>query len=174
MKFLTYSQCAEWCALHGFPTNQNEGYIVGPDPDLQSPPFHFAEFTPPIDSGQKVWLAKFLYSLFQPSAELLIWLGDWAVWQSGQHMPLFTRFRQALGENRPLIEAPGHLVTADDADGAISIISVSLLFTWNCHVLSGAGRDAVFLSHDEFGWFASRDQSITESVRQKMDAAALT
>ncbi|SRR6266568_2734089 len=173
MKFLTYSECADWCAQRGFPTRHFEGYVVGPDPDLQSPPFHFVEFSHPTDSGRKVWLARFLYSLLEPSPELLIWLGDWTVWESGQHIPLFTRFRQALGEQRPLIEAPGHLVTPAEADDAISIITVSLLFIWNCHVLSASGRDAVFTSHDEFGWFASRDASVTERVREQMENVSI-
>jgi len=170
MKFLTYPQCAEWCSQRGFPTSQKEGYIVGPDPDLRPCDFHFAEFKPPSDSGRKVWLARFLYSLLQPSPEV-IWLGDWAVWPSSQHTPLFTRFREAFGEGRPLIEAPGHLLTSQEADDAISIIATSLLFFLNCNILSSSGRDAVFLSHDEFGWFASRDSSIAESVRERIEQA---
>ena len=88
------------------PTRQIEGYIVSPHPQIQSPDFHFVEFNPPVDSGRTVWLARFLYSLLQPSPELLIWLGNWAVWPSNQHIPLFTRFREAFGEKRPLIDAP--------------------------------------------------------------------
>ena len=84
-------------------------------------------------------------------------------------MPLFTRFREAFGEKRPLIEAPGHLLTPEEADDAISIISVSLLFMWNCHVLSESGH-AVFTSHDEFGWFATRDLAVAATVREKISA----
>jgi hypothetical protein len=84
-------------------------------------------------------------------------------------MPLFTRFREAFGERRPLIEAPGHLLTPEEADDAISIISLSLSFIWDCHVLSASGRDAVFTSHDEFGWFASREPLVAASVRNKID-----
>jgi len=167
MRFLTNSQCAEWCSQRGFPTHQIDGHAVGPN--LQSPVFHFVKFTLPTDSGRKVWLAGFLYSLLQPSSELLIWLGEWEVWPSSQHMPLFTRFRQAFGEKRPLIEAPAHLLTPEEADDAVSIISISLLFIWDCHLLSASGRDAVFTSHDEFGWFASRDPSVAESVRKEIN-----
>ncbi len=173
MKCLTYSECADWCAERGFPTRHSEGYVAGPDPDLQSPRFHFVEFSHPMDSGRKVWLARFLYSLLEPSPELLIWLGNWAVWESSQHMPLFTRFRQALGERRPLIEAPGHLLAPAESDDAVSIIAVSLLFILDCHVLSASGRDAVFTSHDEFGWFASRDASIAQRVRKQMEASSI-
>jgi hypothetical protein len=38
-------------------------------------------------------------------------------------MPLFTRFREAFGEKRPLIEAPGHLLTPGEADDAVSPVS---------------------------------------------------
>ena len=169
MRCLTHSECAEWCARRDFPTRHIEGYVVGPDPDITSPPFHFVKFTLPTDSGRKVAFGRFLYSLVDPAPELLFWLGDWAVWPSSQHMPLFTRFRQAHGESRPLIDASGHMLTSDETDDAVSILIVSLQFVWNCHLLTSSGRDAVFVSHDEFGWFASRDESITESVRQKIE-----
>ena len=86
-------------------------------------------------------------------------------------MPLFTRFREAFGERRALIDAPGHLLPSEEADDAISIISVSLLFMWNCHVLSGSGRDVVFTSHDEFGWFASRDQAVAAIAHERIGGA---
>jgi hypothetical protein len=162
MQCLTYNECAEWCSRHDFPTDQNN------EPDLQSAPFHFAEFVPPADSGRKVWFSNFLYSLLTPSPETLIQLGNWSVWPSSQHMPLFTSFRQACGERRPLIEAPAHLIAENEADDAISVVAVSLLFVWDCYILSGTGRDAVFISHDEFGWFSSRDASVAESVSKRL------
>ena len=78
-------------------------------------------------------------------------------------------FARRSARNGPLIEAPGHLVTADEVDDATSIIAISLLFFWNCNVMSGSGRDAVFLSHHEFGRFASRDPSVSESVRKQFE-----
>lgn len=169
MRCLTYSECAEWCGHRHFPTRHKEGYLVGPYPDLDSPPFHFVDFALPTDSGRKVAFGRFLYSLIDPAPELLSWLGDWDVWPSSQHMPLFTRFRQAHGESRPVIDAPGHLLAPDEADDAVSVLVVSLQFVWNCHMLTSSGRDAVFVSHDEFGWFASRDEAVAESVRRKIE-----
>lgn len=140
MRCLTYEQCAEWCAHRNFPTRHFEGYIVGPDPDIQSPPFQFVRFKPPIDSGHKVAFARFLYGLVNPAPELLFWLGDWSVWPSSQHMPLFTRFLEAFGETRPLIEAPGFLLTPAESDDAVSILIVALQFCWDCHILTASGR----------------------------------
>ena len=86
-------------------------------------------------------------------------------------MPLFSRFRQAFGEHRPLIEAPGHLVAPDEIEDGVSILTTALLFHWDCHVLTSSGRDVVFVSHDEFGWFGSRDASVAGSIRQQLKEA---
>jgi hypothetical protein len=171
MRFLTYAESANWCSRRGYPTRQREGYIVGPEPDIQAHKFPRVEFALPRDSGRKVWLARFIYGLVDPSPELLIWLGDWGVWPSGQHMPLFSSLRQAFGEHRPLIEAPGHLVASDEIEDGVSILTTSLLFLWDCHVLTASGRDVVFVSHDEFGWFGSRDVSVAGSIGQQLKDA---
>ena len=90
-------------------------------------------FSIPEDAGRRVALAKSLISLLDDSEELLVQIGDWAVWPSGQHMPLFDRFREHW-RGRPLIEAPGHVIPA--ANGTTPFDSVlSVLYLWNCHVL---------------------------------------
>ena len=157
MRFLTYQECGTWCADRDFPTCKVPGTIVGPEPDLREPTFSFAQFDIPPDSGEKVALARKLHSLLDPKAETLFWLGDWAVWPSSQHMPLFTRWREAFGETRPLIEAPGQLLGPHEVDDAVSLFVVSLQFIWDCHALCGSGSDAIHVSHDEYGWFASRN-----------------
>jgi hypothetical protein len=84
-------------------------------------------------------------------------------------MPLFDRFRQAFGERRPLIEAPGHVIRASERDDAVSILVLSVLYLWNCHVLSAAGDQALFVSHDEYGWCAVRGSQSLESANQLLE-----
>lgn len=120
----------------------------------------------PADSGAKVSLARYLFSLVAKDEETLLLVDDWAVWPSSQHMPLFTRFREALGEHRPLIEAPGHLVTPSQTDDAVSIVSTALLFIWDCYGISSSGRDAFYFSHDEYCYFASRDAEVAAEVQK--------
>ena len=71
MRFLTYPESADWCSRRGYPTRQRGG-IVGPEPDIQANEFHREQFPLPTDAGRKVWLARFLYELVEPSPELLI------------------------------------------------------------------------------------------------------
>lgn len=142
-------------------------------PALNSPEFQFVKFDVPADSGRRVWLSSFLDDLVQPSEDRLIWLGSWDVWPSSRHLPLFDRLRGALGESRPLAAAPGSLASSDEREDAISVVCVALLFTRDCHILSNSGRDAVCFSHDEYGWFASRDVGTAAIVRTKLEDVGL-
>jgi hypothetical protein len=85
-------------------------------------------------------------------------------------MPLFARFRAALGEQRPLIDIPGHLVDGpkDDDDG-LSVLVVSMLFLWDCWVFSAAGA-VIWVSHDEIGTVfepgARSDSEVRNTLRR--------
>jgi len=170
MKICTFKESSDWCERNGFPTRQVYR-AAGPDPFLTEPEFHFARFAIPEDAGRRVWLAKLLLSLIDPSAGLLMHIGDWAVWPSGQHMPLFERFRQSFGENRPLIEAPAHVLGAAEKADAASILIIAILFLWNCHVLAEGGGEAFFVSHDEDGWFAVRETTRLDQIRKELTEA---
>src|SRR5262249_46936563 len=110
MRFLTPTQWQDWCSTRQIPLRES-GWVR---PNICADHFHIVDVPYPPDSGAKTGLARLLFSLVVPDPETLVLVDDWDVWPSSQHMPLFTRFRQALGENRPLIESPGHLVSALD------------------------------------------------------------
>lgn len=167
MRFLSDSECVTWCATRGIGILPDRNSY----PAIEEPEFHFVDLTYDADSGRKVANAHYLFSLVEPAPETLLWLCAWSIWPSSEHMPLFYRFRQALGEHRPLIETPGHLVTASDRDDALSVVATSLLFVWDCFGISATGRDAFKVSHDEYCWFASRDRDVADRLSQKLTAA---
>lgn len=162
MRFLSFSECVSWCSERGISTPTDSHA-----PTIEEPQFYFADLAYESDSGCKVACAEQLYSVVEPAPETLLWITAWSVWPSSQHMPLFDRFRQSLGEFRPLIEAPGHLITAADADDARSVIALSLFFIWDCFGISASGRDAFKISHDEYCWFASRDSDRAAQVSKQ-------
>jgi hypothetical protein len=117
MHFLTQTEWQSWCKERQIPL-RDAGWIRS---DLDADQFHITNVPYHRDFGAKVHMARFLFSLVKPEPEMLLPVGDWAVWPSSQHMPLFTRFREALGEKSNLVEAPGHLVATADSDDAVSI-----------------------------------------------------
>jgi hypothetical protein len=151
MQCLTYSECAAWCRQHDYPVVEADSY-GRPAPAVKK---HFGavELSFPIDPGQRVQLARDVIRWFNGAGDVLLWLADWAVWPANQHMPLFMRFREAFGEMRLLIEAPGHLIQVDQVDDAISVLVSALLFQWDCHVFSAARGPVFFCSHDEWSAF---------------------
>ena len=165
MHFLAPAEWQSWCVRRDIPLRE-AGWIR---PNIGPGHFHVVDVPYERDSGAKVSMARFLFSLVAPDPETLILVDDWEVWPSSQHMPLFARFRQALGEPRPLGESPGHLASAGESDDAVSIIAASLFFIWDCYGISSSGRDAFYISHDEFCFFASRDQSVAEQVRASLN-----
>jgi hypothetical protein len=164
MRFLSPTQWQDWCAKHGIPL-RNAGWLR---PALNTGLYHAAEVAYPTDSGKKVCLARQLVAFVASEGESLLLLDDWRVWPSSQHLPLLTRLREALGEQRPLIEAPGHLVDAADADDAVSLVAMSLLFFWDCYGLSATGRDGFYVSHDEYCRVVSRDAAVVTRMAEEL------
>ncbi len=162
MQFLTQTEWHSWCISRQIPL-KNVSWIR---PDINAEQFHAIDIPYPKDTGAKVSLACHLLSLVACEPESLILLDDWDVWPSSQHLPLLTRFREALGEHRSLIEAPGHIITASDKDDAISIVITALLFIWDCYGISSSGRDVFYFSHDEYCYFASRDAAVAAAGAQ--------
>lgn len=147
MKALTSGECAAWCHQHSYPVG-NPDQSGRQAPELGE---SFKEFrlSYPQDSGQKTALARDVITKLG-GGQLLIWVTTWGVWPSSEHMPLFSRLRQGLSENRPLIETPGHLFDSDETDDAVSVLTVALVFYWDCYVFGTACDIAFVSSHDEW------------------------
>jgi hypothetical protein len=156
MTFLSDVKCSEWCKNHGYRIHKYWGN--GPKKDLINRRFARVEHPHPTDSGRKVCLAKSVFHTLG-SGETLIWVANWEVWPSSGHLPLSLRFREALGEKRPLDEAPGHLAGAEEIDDGISVVIMALEFFWDCLVLHSSGENMFFASHDEYWWFGSKDKA---------------
>jgi hypothetical protein len=154
MKFLTTSECAVWCTGHGYRLLQGDrgenGFL-----DVGSNTSNSVVFDLPRDSGAKVAIARMVAALMATPPEVLLWLRNWDVWPSSGHQPLMTRLRQALGEVRPLGEAPGHLLVPGEAADGLSVLVISMCFFWDCAVLPSAGGSFFFTSHDEYFSFSS-------------------
>ena len=147
MHFLTKEECRTWVSGRGFPLEDRSYKVVA-----DAPPFSVRYFDIPQDAGVRVALVRDLWDrMGRGNSETLLWVTDWSVWPSSEHMPLALGFRRSLGEERLLIEAPGCLARLAEDDEALSILVLAILFLWDCWMLSDDGATAVFLSHDEWG-----------------------
>ena len=131
MRFLTRDECA--------------------DPPAPDSPFVRLAYSP--DSGKKIALAKAVMAWALETGPALIHVTEWGVWPSSEHMPLYATLRRALGDDRTLISAPGHLVSPDEREDGTSVLALALLFFWDVYVQPTAGGPVFFASHDEYAGF---------------------
>jgi hypothetical protein len=151
MRCLTYAECRTWCLVHGYPVTDADFY-GRPRPAFRDQ-FEEIQLAACVDR-ESVGRARHVVEwAFRDNGELLLWVSDWAVWPSHQHMPLFTRFREGCGEKRPLIEAPGHLITPSGIDDGISVLATALWLMWDCSVFPANSGPVYFCSHDEWNSF---------------------
>jgi hypothetical protein len=147
MQFLTEKECRAWASARRFPLGESPYSVLA-----DGPPFSVRYFSIPRDAGVRVAIVRDLWNRIGSGRhQTLLWPTQWSVWPSSEHVPLALGVRRGLGEERPLIEAPGCVARLGDDDNALSILVVAILFLWDCWMLSGDGATATFLSHDEWG-----------------------
>src|SRR5262245_11431719 len=145
MRFFRRDQCADWCHHHGYPPPSElrahtlENYVRH-------------EFTLPTDTGRRVALCRLLWNIDdgRQVTDRLLWITEWSVWPSSEHMPLFIRWRAGFGETPNLADAPGQLIEQGDDDDGMSALIMAGLFLWDCYLYLEQGV-VVALSHDELG-----------------------
>ena len=145
MRFLDEKQCADWCHRYGYltPSNLREA----PSPELYAQ----HKFNIPADSNNRIGLCRLLWGVTDGQvADRLLWINQWSVWPSGEHMSLFTRWRAGFGETRTLIQARGHQLEENDDEDGLSVLILACLFLWDCWMYSEGGI-IIELSHDEYG-----------------------
>jgi hypothetical protein len=146
---------------------------TGPGPDEL--PLKSVNFSIPEDAAGRVLLSRMLYpETWGIRGQVLIWTTDWSVWPSGEHVPLFARLREALGDTRSLEEANAQLIDRDSADDGQSLAIVNVLFLWDCWLIADAFDYAVFFCHDEWGQvYARSDDTLQAASRALSDMGLL-
>ena len=147
LRFLTQQQCQIWATAHGYRLYDPPWGRQVDVASLDEQRFHLPE-----DSGARMALARMLWdSLASDAPEALVWVTEWGVWPSGEHLPLAAAVRRGYGETRSLHDAPGAIIGRNEADAGLSLVALATLFLWDCWLLLPGGPVACFLSHDEYG-----------------------
>ena len=144
MTGMTDLEAREWCERNGLGLRND-----APDTSRLGGGIYFAI---PDSPSERLVLSGLLHpSTFDLPGMVLVWTTGWGHWPSCEHMPLVTRFREALGESRPLSVANAHLFEGGEGEDGESLLFLNCLFLWDCWVIVEGGKYAVYLCHDEWG-----------------------
>jgi hypothetical protein len=161
VQFLTDAECRTWAEARHYPTGESPFSILA-----DAPPFATFRFRIPADAGRRVAVARSLWTgIAAGEPEVLVWVMTWSVWPSGQHLPLAEAARAGLGASAPIDITPGSLARMGEDDAGLSMVSLAILFLWDCWLLAADGTLAVFLSHDEYGEVCSRGERHAQLIR---------
>jgi hypothetical protein len=126
LQFLTEEQSRAWASARKYPLGERPHSVMA-----DSPPFSCQNFTIPSDAGARIALVRAVWSgAGSGQPEALLWVTDWSVWPSSEHMPLAEAVRRGLGEKRPVHVAPGCLVRPGEDDEALAVLVTAVLFLW--------------------------------------------
>lgn len=143
MQFLSEKECNQWCRNNHVELNKY-GH-----PNLTVAK-GVREFAIPTDAGQRIALVKEQIGAFG-KGKALVWITGWGIWPSSERYPIFERWRLSYGCDKNLADRPGQLFTAEEFEDMVSCVTLSVLFLWDCYVITPFGKRALFYSHDEFG-----------------------
>ena len=168
MRFLTKDESKEWCLQRDFDRLPYERGELAPDRRAGY------RFKIPSDAGKRVALCGLLWrhTFNSDSTQRLLLIEGWGVWPSGEYLPLFARLREACGERRSLIEAPGHLCGTGDEEDGLSFLILATLFLWDYSLYSESGV-MIMVSHDEFGAVFEPKNQPMEELRRALELLQL-
>ncbi|MGH0028977.1 MAG: hypothetical protein ACQGVC_04240 [Myxococcota bacterium] len=150
MRVLATNEIWEWC--------RNQGIVLSSDGHLQESDrlSHRDRIvvSPRGRTGNEREAGERCAKALGRWRECLVWIVGWGAWPNGEDWPAFYGIREAIGERRSVEEAPGHVLTRDEDDMLVELITLLFENGWDAHVLplSNNGQPArrLRISHD--GW----------------------
>lgn len=161
MKIIDYDQAAEWLSERGFHLENEPGDKF---PEA-------ASFAIPSDAGQKTAMARILASeICSKNCRGILLITGWGIWPSGENWALFSMVRKAMGEVRPISEAPGHVFESADRSELECMLDIILYFLWDAILVTESGEILCQFSHDEHVALRGRDGSALEDALRNFAA----
>ena len=170
MQFLTAIESAQWCLKNGFSVSEDHK-----EPDLSLDSFRVGRFPIPNDAGKRIALCRMLIqSVWSQEPQCLLWTTQWSIWPSGEHLPIVQSVRRSYGEDRPQIDAPGHVFHIGEFDSALTFFALSCLFLWDASLLISGGATALAISHDEYGVLFTKQPDKIDELQQRFSQFELS
>lgn len=106
---------------------------------------------------------------FQPC---LLWMTDWGIWSDVSERvakSLVECFRSTRGERNLLIETPAHLFGETEAADAQTLLTIAIVFGWDCYVIPEHGKYYALTSHDEYLEVVSSSNAVHEHFTGELE-----
>ena len=190
MKTLGWEQAAEWSCGVGLAatidqvtneyTVENGGtktvsrinksiYFPNENPTLR------LTLSMPEKPYQVAYLANALlpYSEAVQMSPCLLWMTDFGFWSEVSERVAYSLvncFRASRGETAPLIEKPAHLFDSAESSDAQTLLTIAIVFGWDCYIIPENASYYALTSHDEYLEVVSASPEVHASFKRELSS----
>lgn len=108
---------------------------------------------------------RHLFDAFESFPGALLVFTDWALYRPDE-MALMDSMRRGHGEDRWLIESPGHLFAPSEAPEAIGHCYLALMFGWSAYLYLGSGAVTILFWEGDLVDVWSPNDALAGAVRE--------
>ena len=121
------------------------------------------QFEPPRSPRRLTAFTRQLFEAFGDFPGALVQFTDWNT-HNPDEMALFDSLRRSHGEQRTIIEAPGHLFASTEAAEALGHCYLVATFDWSAYLYLASGAATVYFWEGDLVDLWSCDESIHQKV----------
>ena len=157
MQCLTPNQCSEWLREHGI--------VESPYSRDEANDAFCLQFEPPEKPSRLTAFTRSLFDGFGEFPGALIVFTDWALYRPDE-MALIDSLRRGHGEERWLIDAPGHLFDPTEQTIAIGFSYLAVIFGWSAYLYLPSGAVTILLWEGDLIDVWSSDEALPHTIRE--------
>jgi hypothetical protein len=155
MQCLTPVECSEWL--------RQRDIIEAPYSHDKPAAARCFQFEPPMKPSRLTAFTRALFDAFGDFPGALLVFTDWST-HNPDEMSLMASLRRGHGEQRWLIDAPGHLFIPTEQADAIGHSYLAVAFGWSVYLYLSSGAATVFFWEGDLIDFWSSDESLSQRV----------
>ena len=156
MQILTNDEAAAWCTGRGFKLDASPYWR---DKRISS---GIRFLTETKQSVVEAFVRNVVNTVEYDGA--IVWFTDWPLYKEDE-MAVLERFRSSIGENRRLIDAPGHVFDLNEIHDCIGMFNLSVQYFWDAFLFVPQGNFIAYNSHDGLQYISSlTDTGQTELI----------
>jgi hypothetical protein len=158
MRCLTDEESADLARRLGISFDRNRPTLIA-----GAPPRSARVKMPSSSRGQAI-VANRIFDASGESREWLLWARSWGIWPTEEYREIWNAVRERYGEERFLIEAPGHYFDHTERDLARGLFRLTLLFGWDALLIASPASLVTFVCHDELLFLYAPDRAILDAL----------
>ncbi len=153
MKCITESQIDDWLQQRSIHKDPYHG---------DASPTFYLQFHAPSNHRRIDAFVRHYHDRIVPEADSLIHMTDWVINHQSETIAI-VGIRSNLGEDRMLIDAPGHILTSGEKEIGISLFSLSTSLGWSSYLYSSRDHSTLFNWEGEiFDFWTDSTQAMSE------------